>query len=530
MGMDAAAARGAFDRRAFAGLFCVLAFAAFLAAYAFPSCARATVPGSNGRLTFDTYRDNGFAEIYTMNADGSSLSRLTNNSADDIDPVWSPDTSKIAFESRRDGNSEVYVMNADGTGQVNLTNRPGSGFAGFDAEPAWSPDGTKIAFRTYRDGSPAQAEIYVMNADGTNPTRLTNNAAVDGMPDWSPDGTKIAFWSLRSGNGEVWVANADGSGVATDLTNNSGQDQEPAWSPDGTKIAFTSERDGNRELFVMNADGTGQTQLTSTAAGRSHDSPRWSPDGTKIVFTSNRDGPSDLYAINPDGSGLVRITTNGAINGHVDWGRFASYTTPSRASPIHDSLVPSFKQCGTGANPATMSHSAPLSLGSCDPVPTAAVARIGAQSVSSATLTVVYGDVTTPANEADVAYSANLTDIRDGSTTGPDYNPSAGGPDLTVVARFRLSDTANGPSGTGSGTTTDFDFTVPIDCSSTPDPAVGSTCGGNTSINAVTPGTIVEGRHTVIQTFRVRMNDSGVNGVRGDSDDTLFVMGGFYVP
>src|SRR3989442_1750383 len=92
---------------------------------------------------------------------------------------------RIAFTSNRDANHEVYVMNADGSHQTNLTNN-----AVLDEQPAWSPDGTKIAFRTDRDGN---SEVYVMNADGSHPVNLTKNAANDQDPAWSPDGTKIAF-------------------------------------------------------------------------------------------------------------------------------------------------------------------------------------------------------------------------------------------------------------------------------------------------------------------------------------------------
>ena len=95
-------------------------------------------------------------------------------------PAWSPDGTKIAFVSDRDGDTEIYVMNADGSHPTNLTNTSAE-----DRTPAWSPDGTKIAFVSSRDGS---AGIYVMNADGSNPTRLVGNINDDFWPTltWSP--------------------------------------------------------------------------------------------------------------------------------------------------------------------------------------------------------------------------------------------------------------------------------------------------------------------------------------------------------
>ena len=134
----------------------------------------------------------------------------------------------------------------------------------------------KIAFASDRDGD---FEIYAMDADGSNQTRLTTNTAEDFWPVWSPDGTKIAFYSNRDGNNEIYVMQ-HGSGQ-TRLTINDADDREPTWSPDGTKIAFISRRDaGNDEIYVMDGDGSAQTRLTESDASEQH--PAWSPDGTKL--------------------------------------------------------------------------------------------------------------------------------------------------------------------------------------------------------------------------------------------------------
>jgi Tol biopolymer transport system component len=203
-------------------------------------------------------------------------------------------TSKIAFTSYRDGNAEIYLMNIDGSAQTRLTDHPGRDF-----NPAWSPDGARIAFTSDRDGN---AEIYVMNADGSGITRLTHDPASDGGPEWSPDGSRLAFASDRDGNWEIYVMNADGSGV-TRLTNHPAFDGEPTWSPDGRKIAFVSARVDVEELgpftgiCVMNADGSELTQLTGS--GDFLNAPRWSPDGSKILFRAG----AYLLVMSPDGSG-----------------------------------------------------------------------------------------------------------------------------------------------------------------------------------------------------------------------------------
>jgi Tol biopolymer transport system component/drug/metabolite transporter (DMT)-like permease len=217
---------------------------------------------------------------------------------------------KIAFRSDRDGNDEIYVMNADGSGETRLTND-----SGYDGEPAWSPDGRKIAFTSYRDGDP---EIYVMNADGSGQTNLTQNDVVDGSPAWSPDGQKIAFTSEVGiyGTFDIYVMNADGSGRAN-LTNYAAADDiVAAWSPDGQKIAFSSFRDGNWEVYVMNADGSGQTNLTNNAAASDH-TPDWSPDGHEIAFASlSFTADYEVYVMNADGSAQTNLT-----NSHTatDW-------------------------------------------------------------------------------------------------------------------------------------------------------------------------------------------------------------------
>ncbi|UCC83486.1 MAG: PD40 domain-containing protein [Gemmatimonadota bacterium] len=202
---------------------------------------------------------------------------------------------RVAFHSSRDGNAEIYIMNVDGSDPVRLTDDPAK-----DAHPTWSPDGTKIAFTSDRDGG----GIYVMNANGSNPVRVTDGR--DSHPTWSPDGTRIAFSSFRTGPSEVYVMNADGSDVVQ-LTSG-GSNAYPTWSPDGTKIAFYTSRDGNPEIYVMDADGSNPVRLTDDPEWDIF--PSWSPDGTRIAFTSWRDGEREIYVMNADGSNPVRLTND----------------------------------------------------------------------------------------------------------------------------------------------------------------------------------------------------------------------------
>ena len=225
------------------------------------------------KILFGSDRD-GNDEIYVMNADGSDPTNLTNSPAQEETADWSPDGKKIVFMSDRDGNNEIYVMNADGSGQTNLTHNPAE-----DSFPVWSRDGKQIGFTSDREnGNP---NIYVMNADGSNPTRLTDGSGEETFPQWSPDGKKIVYTSGRSGlmwdailgegSYEIYVMNADGSNPIQ-LTDNPGlmdDNMDPRWSADGTQILFWSSRDGNKELYVMNADGSNQTRLTDTTPSNS---------------------------------------------------------------------------------------------------------------------------------------------------------------------------------------------------------------------------------------------------------------------
>jgi Tol biopolymer transport system component len=511
-------------RRPASALAGALVAASSILACIFAAPAQSAFPGGNGKIVFETGRD-GNAEIYTMNADGSGQTRRTTSAGIDVEPAWSPDGAKVAFISNRDGNFEIYTMNANGTGQTRVTVQ-----AAFDGGPIWSPDGTGMVFRTDRDGN---SEIYTMNADGTGQVRRTTNAAQDGGAVWSPDGAKLAFYSDRDGNYEVYTMNADGTNPIR-RTTNAAQDGAPDWSPDGTKIAFYSTRDGNHEIYTMNADGTGQTRLTNNPAVDIE--PAWSPDGTQIAFHSNRDGNNEIYTMNADGTGQTRRTNISQEDAYPDW-QPLSYQHPLRPLIARFPLVPAFRQTVSASQCSSRGgvpsqHDAPFAVTSCDPptpVP-GTTAYFGRRGFGMAQLNPTAGDPITTANEGDLGVTVSLTDIRVGTLEGADYFP-----DLTMVVRLRITDKRNcSPPGCGApyyrpGTTADVDFSVPLNCSDTVDPAIGATCSTGTSANAVAPGAILEGRQTVNDTFRIKINDAGPDLIAGNADDKLFAQQGIYV-
>jgi len=213
-------------------------------------------------------------------------------SADSETPREAPQDSggKIVFTSLRDGNAEIYVMNDDGSDQTRLTRD-----AAIDARPAFSPDGRKIAFMSDRDGN---YQIYVMNVDGSEVSRLTSGPAANHHPEFSPDGRKITFTGASDcDRADIWVMNIDGS-AQINLTHNEWSVPGvysclPTWSPDGRKIAFYSTEDGSQGVIcVMDADGRNRTMLTHDVSVRGGEfglithviSPAWSRDGSRIVF------------------------------------------------------------------------------------------------------------------------------------------------------------------------------------------------------------------------------------------------------
>ena len=251
--------------------------------------AWASFPGLSGQLA---YQATGGARpsVFTIQPFLESLDnekQLTLDDATSTQAAWSADGRRIAFVTDRDGNPEIYVMDADGTNQTRLTTNPA-----LDSYPTWSPgpsDSARIAFTSTRDGNP---EIYVMDADGTDQTRLTFSAGVDQRPDWHPRGARIAFESSRDGNYELYDMAADG-GRLTRLTFHRAPDVEASWKPNGKSLAFSSGQAGAADIFAFRTNRQGRRRHRRgrhrlTRDARDNHNPAWSPDKRQIAFTSGR--------------------------------------------------------------------------------------------------------------------------------------------------------------------------------------------------------------------------------------------------
>jgi TolB protein len=267
-------------------------------------------PPSSDEIVFVSGRD-GNSEIYTVNIDGTGLTRLTNNVAIDEFPTWSPDGHHIAFQSDRAGSFEIYVMNADGSSVVQRT------FLGsFNAHPTWSPDGDTIAYSTISNGS---TNIWKVGAFSGSPSLLFSAPGLDGQPDWSPNGARLALssdWYAYDFVTDIFLVNADGSGF-TGLTGNIFDlvdYAQPAWSPNGLKLSVaivqSTEIGEVGQLGLMNQDGSNLGALASAAT---YTRSSWSPDGQRIVYTSPT---GDIVWIKADGSASDTVITSGR---NADW-------------------------------------------------------------------------------------------------------------------------------------------------------------------------------------------------------------------
>jgi TolB protein len=264
---------------------------------------KAAFPGTNGKIVFASNRHGGW-EIYTISPAGKNLKRLTDNPAKNVTPSWSADGKRIAFSSggKAFASYDIFVMNANGSGKTLVTNErkiPGTEKRG-DYAPSFSPNGQRIAFLR-------RPNIYTIRTDGSNLTQLTSGGdalTVLSDPAWSPDGSKIiyAVSDRYDIEGYLNTISPDGSNKSTFYHDPSVFPNSPDWSPDGSRVVFS-----DREIYGT-VGGTEETRLTTNQADDRD--PAYSPGGGKIVYSSDRDGDYDLYIKNADGTGNPQRLTN----------------------------------------------------------------------------------------------------------------------------------------------------------------------------------------------------------------------------
>ena len=294
-------------------------------------------PATEYDLVYERRPSNGDADIRRLSLATGAITSLPlvvmipGTSVRDVAP--SPDGTRVAFtvawypadSPMLDG--DIYVANIDGSGLRRLTTTEE-----LDEQRAWSPDGTRIAFRSKRSGN---WDIWVINANGTGQVNLMQNVlpatSTETTPAWSPDGARIVYSSDIDtyAYGKLWTMRPDGSdkqrlfpqsSAVTDV------DRDPSWSPDGSKIAFrrVSAAATGADLMIATV-ATGSVTRIEIAGAQAF--PAWAPDGSRIAFMSNHEGPlSHIYTMAPDGSQISRYTAGPDENAYPRWLRAAPAT------------------------------------------------------------------------------------------------------------------------------------------------------------------------------------------------------------
>ena len=259
-------------------------------------------PGVAGTRIAFVVQNGRTKELCVMDYDGARLAALTADQSIALSPAWAPDGSLLLFTSYRGGAGPRIFVVAQSGGKSHLV----SGRPGINTSASYSPDGREIALTLSQDGN---SEIYLLDARGQSPRRLTNSRAIDTSPSWSPTGREIAFTSDRSGSPQVYVMDREGGSVRR-LTFDVSYTDSPAWSPRGDKIAFVARAGSGFDVYTAMADGSGAQLI---ASGGSNENPRWSPDGRHLVFASNRDGAFGLWVSDLDGTPPRKLDIGGRI-------------------------------------------------------------------------------------------------------------------------------------------------------------------------------------------------------------------------
>jgi Tol biopolymer transport system component len=346
------------------------------------------------------------------------------------------------------GCDDIWVMDADGTNQTNLTNTPDTN----EGQPAWSPDGTKIAFtgpgaRPNEDGV-RLGDVYIMDADGTNRTNLTDTANfLDYQPSWAPSGAQLTFVRWVEGRvfleqPDIFVMDADPAtnDDAINLTQTDASEFDPDWSPphpDGAKIAFSGVRnvgeDTGWEILTMDPDGQNEKFLTDDGSDGNDEAPDWSPDGTKVVFMKESQvggccEPWEIWAVNRDGSGDTNLTNHPSYDMGPSW------------SPDGSEITFTSTRNRTEENPSRtdiFAMPAPTTL----PPPSETAST--ATSQDSGAMDFAAGDALLRAASAQTTSETTVRQLTtDGASTDPDWGPNTA-PTITNLRPAKGSTTTD---------------------------------------------------------------------------------------
>lgn len=257
-------------------------------------------------IAYSVTYSNNTNKLFSMNSDGSNTVQLGNLAGRPLSPEWSPDASKIVYYNHLSQQSwQLFIMDSNGTNSQTLLQSSNT----LDWSPSFSPNGQKVLFTRSITTPIWKSELWEINADGSNPHKIVSVNGQGGV--YSPDGSEIVFFDYVEGGGDIWKMDSDGANISK-LTLHHAEDWWPDWSPDGKKIVFQSKRDGNFEIYILELESGSLTRLTNNNSD--DEEPKWSPDGKKIAFSSLRDGHYEIYTMNADGTNQTRLTN---VNGNA---------------------------------------------------------------------------------------------------------------------------------------------------------------------------------------------------------------------
>ncbi len=487
---------------------------ALLGMLALVPSADAAYPGQNGKIAYAVV-----GGLKTMNPDGTGQAQLT--TGDDVDPVWSPNGQRVAFVRRHTAvpcspcMQSIYVVNADGTGESPVTAQVPNQLR----TPTWSSDSQRLAYTVHAGG---QLDIWVVDANGSNLTQITDTPADEANLSWSPDGTRIAYEQI-----DIFGIRPDGSDPRVLLTGDFFF--WPDWSPDAQSMVFATfydcDGDSCLDISTRRLDGSGGTHVTGSDQDpiATFGPPSWSPDGTRIVLTEG----GRIVTRNLNGTGLINTGVTGQ---GPDWqplpdSSSSTYARPKGATPMYLSLVPAYNPC-TASN---RTHGPPLAFPSCNPpAPGSSNLTVGvgdgspalSRSVGSLRMRVLTGAPGGP-DDTDVQLTFSLTNVMKAS------NLSEYTGELRPQIEARLTD----KEGAVSSTTQDFPLSWSVPCATTSDPQVASACTLDTTLDAVIPGAAAEGTRAIWALDKLRVYDGGPDGDADTvGDNSLFATQGLFVP